>query len=406
MEQAEKLLLDLQARNLSERHRAFEKLKQVKSGFIDEALELIVHSEEQHLEWTLEGFDWETGEGGTKHNFDIIEDTMSYDFFYVPAISKLLIHFKNQFLPQLIENLNHQRLLVRCWVAYILGEIRDLNTEMPLLDRLHDAQESLEVARISEALGKLKSNRAVPRLIELLNTKDAGVLSSAIVALGNINDDRALTPLIRKIKVAPISVISALYHFKHRAVQPLLELLGDEDSQSVHDVILMGLYQIGDTKAIEPIVEYLQHTKSDKLKQNAMIALGFLKANDAVAEIEQYLQSAVTSDVRWSAAISLGRIGTIEAFNALMEALRTGSDEVRHSAALALGELEVVADLEPVLSMLEDPNPNIRSAIIVSLGNLGDKRAIPVLQHAINDLDENVRRYAEGSIQKLSSTHE
>lgn len=90
--------------------------------------------------------------------------------------------------------------------------------------------------------------------------------------------------------------------------------------------------------------------------------------------------------------MALAEIGNHQAYEALVRELENGSLERQRDAALAFGQMD---NIEPLLHALKNGSANVRSAIAVSLGNLRDRRAIPALREALNDSDENTRRYAQ-----------
>jgi HEAT repeat protein len=407
MSEHDQLLADLKSGSTDQKRHALDAFTAIGKRIVPALFPVILDADEQFIEWTLDGYDYERGEG-QKNNFRQIEDAIADDYWYVTALTSLLISFHDASLDHVVNLLTHERPIIRTWAAFVLGEIGDRRAVAPLLARLHVASQS-ELARACEALGKLRAVEAVERLIELLEHEDNAVDSYAARALGRIGDRRALMPLIEQFKQHKTSVYAvsaALFQFQEHAVGPLIDVLFDDGARQVHDLALMNLGMLQDSRAIEPIMRYLDNAQDAASKCHAMTALGQLQAEQAVQRIAELFCAAVDSDMRGSAAMALGNIGNEDAFRILLDELRHGTPENQHAAALAFGEMKTIDDIEPLLTEFRNASPRIRSAIAVALGNLQDIRAIPALTDALNDPDKATRQYAQLSLQKINGVED
>ena len=389
---------------IAEKREALDALRASKADVVPSLISAIYRADDQHLGWTLQGYDYERGEG-QKDGFVLIESTIKGDYWYVFAATHLLIELGSASVDTTLDSLTHENPIIRAWSAFVLGDIGDNRVIPHLVNRLN-ATNQTELWRVCEALGKLHAVNAVPRLIELLADEEAGVDSAAATALGRIGDARALEPLIeqfKKHKPSVYAISAAFSYFGEEAVMPLAGVLFDDNTKPVHDLALMELGFIGDARAIDPIMSYLDSTQDTVSKRAAITALGQLKAEKAVSRIAELFRTATDFDIRYSSSMALAEIGNRQAFETLVLELEHGTPERQHDAALAFGQMEHVENIEPLLNALKTGSTSIRSAIAVSLGNLCDRRAIPALREALNDSDENTRRYAQDGLDKIST---
>jgi len=402
MTASQQLIEKLKSGTVAEKREALDALRTSTADVVHNLISAVHSAEDQHVGWTLEGYDYERGEG-QKDGFALIESTIKYDYWYVFAATYLLIEHGETSIDVMLKSLTYENPIIRAWAAFVLGDIGDKDAIPHLLDRLNVTNQA-ELWRICEALGKLGAVDAVPRLIELLADDGAGVDSAAATALGQIGDTRALEPLIeqfKKHKPSVYAISAAFYRFGEKAVIPLTGVLFDNNAKTVHDLALMELGMIGDKRATDPIIRYLDSVQDIGGKRAAITALGRLKAEQAVPIIAELFEAATDFDTRISSSTALAEIGNHQAFAVLVRELENGSPENQHDAALAFGNMEHVENIEPLLKALKNGSANVRPAIAVSLGNLRDSRAIPALKEALKDPDEHTRQCAQVGLDKI-----
>jgi HEAT repeat protein len=121
----------------------------------------------------------------------------------------------------------------------------------------------------------------------------------------------------------------------------------------------------------------------------------------------------VDADVARDAATALGSLPVdAEAVNALAEAVVNAHgyfhSVVRVAAATALGRLGSHEAVDALIYAVRDPMAEASEEAVRALGLIGDRRAIPALQAAVNNDDgfflENVRRTAEDALSRITSS--
>lgn len=154
---------------------------------------------------------------------------------------------------------------------------------------------------------------------------------------------------------------------------------------------------------------------NSELQEEAIAAAGRLgtRGDGAVPELRKIVRSVDevrTLRLRRCAARALGQIGTPAAISVLVEALEQESEEVlRHDCALALYRSNCVLPATaraPLLECAVAGGKSLRQTAARALGHLprGDREAILALERIVaDDPSDNVRRYAQASLEQLRS---
>lgn len=204
-------------------------------------------------------------------------------------------------------------------------------------------------------VGALMQKRDIPGLIRLLYSRNPGVQSAAVRALGDIGPE-AVGPLVIALKK------------KNRYLR--LGAIG-------------ALAKIKDTGAVSALADMMKDPVSE-VRWQAAIALGEMGSRNAVAPLLSGLEDT-DKYVRYGSALSLGKNGYQPAdetgwawYYAAMqdwERLRT-----MKSSALA-----------PLLNLVHDTDPDVRVHAVRVLADIGDKDAGPALIRLLGDPDRQVR---------------
>jgi HEAT repeat protein len=256
-----------------------------------------------------------------------------------------------------------------------------------------------------EALGKLGDERAVePLIAKLKKDKDKGVRAAAAKALGKIGDKRALEPLIAKLKkdkdwgvrTAAAEALGVLGDTK--AVEPLIAKLRKDKTHSVQRASAEALGEIGDNRAVEPLIATLKD-KVNIVREAAAEALGKIGDERAVEPLIVEFKDSRRSSIRKAAATALSKIGQ-PAVKPLIVALNDKDRIVRAEAAKVLGEIGDSRAVEPLFTAMKDPDRYVKEQASNAISRMGQKAVEPLIV-ALKDNDSKVREVAVKSLGEI-----
>jgi HEAT repeat protein len=229
----------------------------------------------------------------------------------------------------------------------IVGDFDELTLALQSTD--DDIRE--EAAR---ALGELQDPRAVIPLISALEDPNHYVRREAAKSLGRLGDERAIPALINALKDDDRSgregAAEGLADMKEKALGPLIKSLKDPDWH-VRMGVLISLRIIGDKRVISDIIEALKD-------ENRF--------------------------VRREAVKSLGRIGDERMVVPLTEALKDEDRSVRMRAVGALAKLGGDVAIEPLIEALKDNDSGVRVRAVQALEESKDPRAIRAISTMVD----------------------
>ena len=268
----------------------------------------------------------------------------------------------------------------------------------------------------AEVLGEINDTRAVEPLIELLTDDEEVVRSTAIESLGKLKDVRALLPIAQMFGPTDetlsnfamrATIIRSLGNFGPAAIDELIRMLKSDDV-TVWVFALESLKQIG-RPASPALIELLGY-RSTWTRKNAIELLGEFREIEAIEPLIKLLD-CTDIIVRDEAIKSLKLIGK-SAAEPLHAALLAANPEIRKRLAAVLGEIGDRRALEPLIAILKDRGVNnstsksvsealLRADAATALGALGDVAAIGPLQDAVENDRMAVGVAAMGSLVQL-----
>jgi HEAT repeat protein len=334
-------------------------------------------------------------------------------------------------LGALSEALKDEDADVRRLAATALSKIEDEARIEPLLVAIRDHDADVQVAAIT-GLRKILDGRIPPALVPLLRHPHAGVRACAaqvlesagwhpatredeiwlLVAKGECSraasfGKAALIPLETVVNSGSyslcVSAVRALGEIAdQRAVRPLLRALTSSDG-AVCAAAVTALAQAGGPEVIEPITGMLQH-KHGHVRLAAVEALGSLGAARAVESLRALAQDPQW-DVRRAVAETLGRLKDKRGVEALTQGLKDSDEDVREAAALALGTLGERSAIGPLVLALKDLGSGVRRIAAAALSRIDEnwsssveaRAAAEVLKASLYDPNPAVR-YIVGQI--------
>jgi len=171
--------------------------------------------------------------------------------------------------PILIQQLERQS---RSDAADLLVEMGEDAVD-PLLQALESTSYVPGQRRITEVLSRIGDTRAVPALVEFLES-DAGPTTEAAKALGVLGDQRATLPLVKTLKKAYFAqrraAVQALIQLNdEQAIDPLVELLEDNKREYAIQV-LQGMGEAG----MQALIQTYEETEDRETRKAIGEALG------------------------------------------------------------------------------------------------------------------------------------
>lgn len=289
----------------------------------------------------------------------------------------------------------------------------------------------------------LKKDRNVDGLIEAMRSEDALTRQRAALVLGEMDEKKAVQPLIRTlgdpVQAVREAAADSLAMVGRTAVEPLIEILthperlekeeelreeqaellggGEEepeditvtagrtgpswtiqtsrDLRRVYAAAILG--EIGDERAMEPLVRALKDGNVDVRCQasGALTKMG----KGAVGPLTDMLRDS-DHEIRVVAAGMLGDIGDSRAVDPLIGALYDDTDDVRGAAAGALVQIGDAA-VDRLIEVTKDEDRWVRLYAAGALKYIGEARAIDALEELVRDEDPDVRSVAEDAIEKI-----
>ncbi|MGQ4417887.1 HEAT repeat domain-containing protein, partial [Streptomyces sp. SAS_269] len=288
------------------------------------------------------------------------------------------------------------------WLSGNGGEedVDDLRTTM-----LEDSDATVRGA-CATALGRIRSHRAVPALLETTGAdRDGIVRGSAANALGQIGAPRAVSTLVTALAgdgEAGVrgSAANALGQIGNpQAVPALVTALTGDAGVSVRGTAANALGQIGNPQAVPALITALAGDGEASVRGSAANALGQIGNSRAVPALMTALAGDEEAGVRGTAANALGRIGDPGALDALTTAFTDRDSNVRGSAAYALGLIGHPAALDALsIALAGDIDSYNRGSAANALGRIGDPGAVDALTTALTDRDAIVRGSAANAL--------
>ncbi|MDD2764709.1 MAG: HEAT repeat domain-containing protein [Opitutaceae bacterium] len=213
--------------------------------------------------------------------------------------------------------------------------------------------------------------------IKKLHHPAAAVRRSAIEALNQRYDDRAIAPLITCLKDEDAGVRQAAIMTLGRwgpaqAVVPICDCLRDA-SPEVGRTAAETLAVLNDARAVEPLIASLA-TDDTEFRRAAITALGRLGYARAGKPLLARLQDQDPA-IAAVAAEALGGFSNLKVTDALIACLAQESEMIRHSALDALCRIGAPA-VKPLIACLKNPQGKGRALAAEALGRIGDARAI------------------------------
>jgi HEAT repeat protein len=130
------------------------------------------------------------------------------------------------------------------------------------------------------------------------------------------------------------------------------------------------LGQIGSLQAVEALISALKD-KNSRVRGGAAVALGKIRSSEALEVLIKALHDEEIN-VRWSAATALGKIGNLQAIEALIKALHEEDETfIKQGLISSLDEIANPTAAEALIKALNDKASQVKTQAAQTLGKIG-----------------------------------
>jgi HEAT repeat protein len=195
--------------------------------------------------------------------------------------------------------------------------------------------------------------------IDLLHDSDWVVRREAVITLGEMADERCVEPLVRALRDGDWQVreaaVEAVAEVGPPAVDMLVQYVRDWESRKY---VIRALGKINDERVLDPLISYL---KSDEFKDDATRALVDL-GKPAVPKLIEALNSQ-DDFVKKQSILALGEIQDPQAVDPLIALLQDTDWLVRLTAASSLEKIGDLRGRAAIKPLMKDPDMVVRMRV-------------------------------------------
>jgi HEAT repeat protein len=286
----------------------------------------------------------------------------------------------------------------------------------------------MDVMRQASRLQTLRRKHTLKRLVRALPRQDlvqdtelgvvdlgARTRADALVALGELGDDRAMEAVMHRledpvpsVREEAVRTIRALDARRARAalVRGLLSW-PDPPFGEARLEALRTLEELDDPDVPKQVIAEVASSNGaavlDSITRNAVVSLASDSAQgglpaDLVGRLIDMLRDVHGN--RRNVEILLAWLGAYS-----VDDLITGLDDpaLRESAATVLGALREARAVPSLVTCLDDDRPEVRLAAAAALAEIRDVRSVEGLIRAVSDPDYEVRRQAQRALDALGT---
>lgn len=270
---------------------------------------------------------------------------------------------------------------------------------------LDDPQPSVR-ALACHTLARSGATSAVPRLFELLEDQDLGVVHAAVGAIQSLGSAETES-LAREAasSESPAKRRAALRIVTYFGYPGTLELaqqaLGSADER-LREIALAGLPALEDPGARELLLRTSQHD-SPRTRAAAIRALGHVGSAPGVEEALVHALADADAWVRYYACQSLGRLRAPAAVPLLVERLEDTAEQVKLAAVEALATIPGAVAASALRDAARSDNHEVERAAIVGIGARKDPALRDELLRSLQSSDAGVRLVTLASLAAFPS---
>jgi len=344
------------------------------------------------------------------HLFNIAVVVATVLFGFLVITKKLKLQYKRSFIKSTISLYSVAVIIIA--IAYGKHIYYSFQDDQTRINFYITELESTQVRRRLNATQKLLDTKSV----------SIGLMLQALAKSNNLKLNNKIESLLEKI--GP-DLIPELHNIasqpKHPAYNSAIKLIlkfskpeswevlakalyeNKQLAAPIREQILNTLYQLNPKKTLEHVHKQMLSFES-ALKSTAAKLLGNYPGNRKTIVLLNKALKDKSAAVCEYAADSLGKLKSKKSTTALLQAIRTRSD--CDNALRVLAELRVRNVVPYLISRYKRTKDNsIKSIMLLNLGKVGDKRALPLIEKALQSDNEQIKRAAQIAAEQINTAN-
>ncbi|MCK5682630.1 HEAT repeat domain-containing protein [bacterium] len=290
---------------------------------------------------------------------------------------------------------------IRYWVTILLGRFGDVS--IPYLASLSKSRGKKIRFYAAKSLGEVKSVKALPILIKLLEDKNWSVRTMAVQSIKNYGPpiiDFLVELLEKNYNERNFFIVSSIISDLGSGVIRKLLNLVRKDVGSIPFIVEKLLMNINQDDIKFQLIDLLDDP-DDEIKSLALTFIGKLKIENATDQIFRLLASK-NWKLRKEAANAIVELSGKHNIERLKVCIRDKDENVRYWAAKTLGMIGDDAIL-PLISALADKDSDIRYLAIACLAESPNIRSVVPLINCLTDDSWHIRLQAAETLVRIGN---
>lgn len=239
--------------------------------------------------------------------------------------------------------------------------------------------------------GKEIDAEMVESRLKELESPDLEVKLKALTDLKELEDDRAVKPLLERfsksearVKVAMLDTIRKCGDVYN--VPALMELYDREEDPFVRATLVKVVGYLGDASHI-PFLKKALEDPNSRVIANTIEALEQIGGDTSFRLIMEHVDSD-SPRIKANAIAAIYRMRGLILKETIEEMFTAGDESMRASAIYIVGELKLLDSFELLDRAFNDPSSKVRINCVKSLGKLGTRESIQLLIRSLGEITD------------------
>lgn len=287
---------------------------------------------------------------------------------------------------------------VRCVALTAIGKSDDPRRAEAIRQTLTDADPSVRNAAILAAK-RVRDEAVTAGVANLLKDPDQGVRGSAALMLETLgwrpaNSAEELGWYIARGQLQRAATLGSA------AIEPL-ELILNSGPVALRAKAVDALGRIDDERVLKPILAALDSSETQVCVAAADVIckIGNPDLADALVPLLKHQEQVV----RTTAVDTLGKLGAKKHWKAIADVLKDTHWDARRAAADALARFRLPETAPALADALSDADSDVRESCALALAALRERCAIAPLVLALKDPVSSVRRIVAGALARIDA---